>query len=667
MTLQVEPPSYPPQPQDGTNFVRDLSDAARILNEDSETDVVSRGGVVHPTLKKLIAQMWAYVTTAVGSLTASVSGALASANAAAASAVAAAGSAQTSLAASNKWDTVELGRSHVVDGQHYLVSTADPQVALEYRRDSAGASTLIGPVRIADGARFVVNSSSRSLHEFRDAAGRVYARFRPTDAGLLLTGMARSVQQAFADIVSYRYTSGASRYLDEGIDSSGRRYRYFRRDGHFFIPLLGGKSVQQAIADMKAPTAYLTGGRFRAQIVHILGYGQSLSRGVQSVPLRLVSQLYDCLRFIGGVRPDDTTPSHSSLVPMIETQQNGNAEFPGTTYGETPSTAMGHMLKELIASVYGILHTQQQYQPLFSVDGEGSKTIAQLSSPSVYFTRLATSIEQGYARAQELGKSYNVPLMTMMHGESDYTAGTAGSVYGPALETLRQQVDTKAKAVSGQVNAVKLLMYQPACHKARVYAGNPVTYPSIALAQLKASQDYEHIALAMPMYSLTHLGDNVHLPALSEDIAGGYFAAGYLQWEIQGVKPKPLQVIEWSRQGGVLLLRFNPVGKLVRDTTIVAANDNDGQALRDPSNNPIAISSVEIVGNDMVRVWAPAGIAAGSAWQNAFYGSGTTGPLVGPRANIRDTRGDDPRYRYEPTTGIDYPLHNWSVIQELIL
>ncbi len=77
-------------------------------------------------------------------------------------------------------------------------------------------------------------------------------------------------------------------------------------------------------------------------IAHKIGYGQSLAAGVNTQKLLTTAPVYNALRFVGGVRPQDATgtpaQAHASLVPYIET-------YALTNNGGAWETPMGGSIK----------------------------------------------------------------------------------------------------------------------------------------------------------------------------------------------------------------------------------------------------------------------------------------------------------------------------------
>ncbi|WP_298929262.1 sialate O-acetylesterase [uncultured Ramlibacter sp.] len=457
------------------------------------------------------------------------------------------------------------------------------------------------------------------------------------------------------------------------VDQDGRAAIGVRNDGTFeatdiaseTLTTVSASAITVVATDLSADTlngvsvsdyvlsTYVAQG-FATDIAHILTYGQSLSRGEKATPVISTTQPYDSLKFNGGVRPDDTgSGPRTSLVPLTETAVSG-------PIGETPSAGTAHAVKQLILSEDGIAHTDQSYQLLLSADGQGGRTIAELSEGTTYYTRMVTSIQAGFNLAQAAGKTYSCPVMTWTQGEADYAIETASAVYEAAMEQLRSDATASVQAITGIANELSMICYQTASHK---HYG--LAYPNIALAQLQASKDHENIFLATPMYHMEYYAvDHVHLTPASSKKLGFHYGLAYKRVIVDGVRWRPLMPISKIKQGAVATVRFHvPVGKLMFDTTLVVENTNKGFNIFKADGTEITISSVVITGPDTIRIVAAETIPAGAKLQYAFYGSGESGLTDGPRGNLRDQQGDS--IVFDPA-GLNYAAHNWCVMFEEI-
>lgn len=429
------------------------------------------------------------------------------------------------------------------------------------------------------------------------------------------------------------------------IDDDGQVAIGVRDDGTFeassietnelTVELINGVRASEYFGDLSA-------GGFTTEIVHIPTYGQSLSFGSTSSPVITTTQIYDSLMFNGGIFQP---ASRTSFVPLIESGE------------ETPSGGVSDGIKELIFEEEGLTFNDQSYQLLFSADGQGGTTIATLSDPAgAPYLRLKASMQAGSDIAESANQTFSVPAFTWTQGEQDYVSSTTADLYSRLMEALRVQIQTDAQAITGRDDVVKMISYQVASHKV-----SSVVIPRIALGQLLASKEYDNIYLATPTYHLDYT-DTLHLTAASSKKLGFHYAVAYKRAVIDGLNWKPLMPISKTVQRNLALVKFNvPSGRLVLDTTLVTMNTNYGFNLFDDGGDEVTITAVEVIGPETVKIVSPVDIVAGFKLQYAFYGSGTTGRVNGPRGNLRDTQGDT--IIFDPS-GLNYAAHNWCLMFE---
>ncbi|MGU5937300.1 hypothetical protein ACV1E3_26835, partial [Klebsiella pneumoniae] len=137
--------------------------------------------------------------------------------------------------------------------------------------------------------------------------------------------------------------------------------------------------------EIKSPSVFNNGEsktlkfKFLSDIIHILSFGQSLSTGVNGTPVQTIDELYNAVKFNGGVRAqdggEDPAITHASFLPYTETiQDTGN----GTGY-ETPVAGCIKMIYDLtVQENHGFSLSDMAI--LGSAPGQGGKTIGQLSN-----------------------------------------------------------------------------------------------------------------------------------------------------------------------------------------------------------------------------------------------------------------------------------------------
>ena len=373
-------------------------------------------------------------------------------------------------------------------------------------------------------------------------------------------------------------------------------------------------------------------------IAHKIGYGQSLAAGVNTQALITIAALYTALRFIGGVRAQDgsgtSAENHAQLVPYVETYKN-------TANGAAWETPMAGSIRGwyelLIAENYGF--NPDDLIILGSVPAEGSQSIASLTS-GTYLQRVYDDITYGYARAQELGKTYRPVAMYLMVGETDQTLGTTAESFSATFDLLQQRVDTHASAVCGENIRVPIFVYQ---FSSWVNRTPNTSYPTIPMALLELAKTRENVYLTNPMY-IHDYTDNAHLTARSSFIHGLYISVMEKRVLVDGkTDAKPLMPVDHKRQGRAATVWLNPVGRLELDTSVVSDPGNYGFRLLHPDTLDVIPLTDVNVRYDALTISTADDIPAGAILQYAFHG-GTTGQspgrLHGPRGCLRDSQGD---------------------------
>lgn len=422
------------------------------------------------------------------------------------------------------------------------------------------------------------------------------------------------------------------------VDSEGRAAAGIKDDGTLAAfkmeaTFLNGVSVAGIIAGGGGgATAWR--GRFPSEINMVLSYGQSLSTGTDGVPVISTAQRFDNLRFAGGVRSQDSGTPYTSLVPLVEAQ-NSNL-------GETPITGATDMIKELIAGEDALTYLDHSFQLLGSAPGAGGTAIGNLDIGSSSFNRFVADVQAGYDLSQAAGKSFKVGAFFWTQAESDYIGSTPKATYKSLFTALRNDLEAQVQAITGQDEPLVCISYQVQGHSTYGHAGNPY----LAVAQLEVSRENPHHYVACPLYWSTQ---SVHQSAQNYKRLGAYYGLAYKRIVIDGENWKPVQPEQIDRQGTIILARFNvPKGPLVLDTGFRAMQANYGFSVVSSVGSPITISSVTLVGPDTVKI-VTAEAAPGGRLRYGMLSGG----------NLRDSQGDTIIF---DGGGINFPLHNWSVI-----
>ncbi|MCW9408872.1 hypothetical protein [Klebsiella quasipneumoniae] len=402
--------------------------------------------------------------------------------------------------------------------------------------------------------------------------------------------------------------------------------------------------------------------KYLADVIHLLIFGQSLSTGINAMPLQTIVAIINALRFNGGVRAQDGTgtaaENHSSLLPYIETMHDTGD---GVGYETPMGGAITAIFDRLEIDAEG--YSAGDIQILGSAPGQGGKTIAQLrQNPGTYMQRVNDDMSFGMARANELGLTYSPHAVIWMQGESDQSAGTTIDQYIDAYGKMVSAINGFANSVTGGTESLPWFTYQFNSWKNRT---PNTSYPTIPMALLQLARTRDDTRLVQPMYMYDYY-DTAHLLGFDSKICGYRFGLAIEQEMLTGKKFEPLWSKDVILQGGIGNIFYDPVRGLSLDTSLVTDPGNYGMSLLDPDDNPLTLTEVS-VHLDRLRIRASGGIPAGSKLRIGFTG-GTTGTLPsrtnGPRCCLRDNQGDI--IKYDPN-GIAYRMDNYAIVEEIIL
>ena len=561
-----------------------------------------------------------------------------------------------------------LAQSVLTAGRSALAAAASEEAAATSAAEAAASHTIAA----------IATATAQAARDAAAVAGKIFA---DTTAGLAGTtngqyfAVPDSTNENFLDL--YLNSTGSAVWVassvgtanfDAGftpdytagfVDEIGRVALGVRDDGTIDMGDMTAENadvtdltVTRINGELVSATTR-TPGEYDYELGHILTYGQSLSRGSFG-EIWTDTQRHNSVKFVAGVRADDggTTPAviYASLVPLIETTSGGGL-------GETPTGGTCESLLDLIEAEDGLAYDAHSFQLLGSAPGEGGKTIAQLSKGTSYYNRLLENVTYAKTRAAALNQTYGVLAVTWAQGEWDILNATPAATYKALLDQLVADLNTDIKAITGQTKSIPLIVYQTASHLA--YASDA----KIANAQFEVAVSNPLVMLAVPGYIFAHAGDYIHLNGRGYKSMGAFYGRAIKRAVVDGEKWEPVRPISHVTQGKVINLTFNvPRGPLVLDTTLVAINTNYGFELVDSGGSPLTISSVELLGDNRVKIVAAAIVPAGAKVRYGWSGTaGRSGPTQGARGNLRDSQGDVLVF----TSGaLSLPLHNWCPIFE---
>jgi hypothetical protein len=420
-------------------------------------------------------------------------------------------------------------------------------------------------------------------------------------------------------------------------------------------------------------------GVFDYELMYFPSYGQSLSIGTWSILPNAAGPyvfstvpVWDNLMFVGGTLPLANTASaanYASLVPLVEQlygSNNGNWQPPangltaynlGSPGGETPVSGALQTIKHMLSVENNLQTADIDFQFIGSCPGKGGSSISQLSSGTAPYTRLLDEITRAKAFADAQGKIFGVPAVCWTQGENDN--GESVATYTALADALFVQMNTDIKAITGQTKNVQILMYQTF---GNVYGS---TIFNIALAQLALGNKDANVGTIYPNYHCvcsaymlqTDFADATHLSAQASKQLGGYYGKAFKKIIVDNNptwSPLPVQTVQMSGAYILITVGLDKTGLVIDTTNYTTENGaqpNAGFTLVDGSGNPVAITSVTIVGQNRIKVLCSTPPVAGMILR---YGAANTNGGLG--GNIRDNDGSI--YTVD-CGGVPAPLHNW--------
>lgn len=360
---------------------------------------------------------------------------------------------------------------------------------------------------------------------------------------------------------------------------------------------IGGTPRRWASADpVEAPAV--------TDIMHIFTYGQSLSNGVNSIPVSSVGQRYNNLTFAQGPRSTKAgsvgqLPGMDALVPLTENTLTGDG-VSSPQHGETPCSGWANALTRRLA-LDGIDWRAAGPRWLASANGKGSASINNLlpggtSDLGEWFQVLRDAVEQGHLLADAGGNTYSVPCWLYMQGEGDNAdAAMAGGAYKAKLQQLHEAVTAKVGDVTGSAATPWLGIYQ-------TYARTLRERPHATLDQIAYCEQAAGVFHLTALYHLPLASDG-HLTTVGSYWVGEY-AAKKTKQILDGRRPT------WMRLGAATIsgrvVRYKPREVPVAPLQLVVdqhlrATTNFGFLVRDANGScPIETIGISPYGDEVV-------------------------------------------------------------------
>lgn len=437
-------------------------------------------------------------------------------------------------------------------------------------------------------------------------------------------------------------------YLEPTFDGTG--VKFVGGDGFVFGCLQ--KSYENNI-----PTNFLKeAAQLRTQIMHVIGYGQSLGRGVNALPAISTVQPYKNIMIASGVRSREGESGYypEAFSPLVE--QSGSFE------GETP---IAGLCNGVVRRAMADGESQDDWVFLGSALGQGGRAIEQLM-PSTdylgYFNKMVRMVRDSQALATKSGKTYSVWAYSWDQGESNYENASytrSAYLYTQYMLNLFDKLSEAVAGITGQSFRPYVFSYQVGAH--RKYNRSEMT---LALSQWRASRDRPDFVMAVPVYIFKTGSDSLHLTNESSWLLGEYKSrAMYVTMIRRGKKWRPLEPVSVAWGENYIDIKFNvPSGALVLDYALCNQASNYGFDVWEGGQLADIVTSVSVVGDETVRVSIsrPASASAILSYAKGRSTDTGSGPENGARGNLRDSNGD-----FDKVTsplGNVFALHNPCVM-----
>jgi hypothetical protein len=601
--------------------------------------------------------------------------------AAAASASDAAASAGSAAAAGLIYATTTAGLAATTNGQYFYVPSAAPsQTFVTLYRNDSGVATPINEVPSREallaaldplpqtaplGYGFsVLDDDDRTPFAIRNDGTSVFAAIEAREFSSA-TVFGEEVGTTTAAFVNYGTSALALSFLDDGgrivggiKPDGGLRWKDAQIDTGSISSLQTDRINNVPIATVLAGGAGAgppPAPRFRADMMGVFTYGQSLSVGVSAVPIVTTSARFPnhTFRLAAGVRPGDGVGSN--LVGMFEQVQPT-----ASNVGETPTAGALECLMERIGAENFLAPGDFQHSFFGAATGVSATTVDQLSKghSGGAYAAFMNVVNVAKSSANTAGRTFMAGATTWTQGTSDMLGGTTQSAYQTELNGLVNDQDADIRAITGQADPVYMICGQSSDH---TFANG---IPTTAMAQLALSKTNPLFKIACPMYHIP-TADLPHLTAPGSKWYAAYLGLCIKRIVLDGQTDwAPLDCISAVGQGSTILATFHvPVGKLVWDTTQVGVRPNYGFEVVNSSNSLYTLAGLpEIVSPNTIRLTTTIALQPNSKLRYAWMLVGS--PPVFSGGNLRDTQGDSIVFNPD---GINKRMDNWCVIFERTL
>jgi hypothetical protein len=272
----------------------------------------------------------------------------------------------------------------------------------------------------------------------QQAAGRILAEVKHSAGGAILSG---------TDLAGQTVVLLEGQYVAAGAG----RATIIANPASSYAGLPASPSLNQ----------FLRGTHIRTpeRVVMICAWGQSLALGGNSDPddeTFTTTALDPGFSLMFDMGP---WPERGAVTALINLRNPSKTEPSGgigrTAVTETLGPRMFNVVQQRLFAALG------QYQRMiWSVAGAGGAPIYMLKRGTPVYAELLRLVERGAALSKsQLGAQMYLPGIVVVHGEADGFCPPGR--YARDLVRLRQDIDEDVRAITGQVEPVRLLLTQP--------------------------------------------------------------------------------------------------------------------------------------------------------------------------------------------------------------
>lgn len=366
----------------------------------------------------------------------------------------------------------------------------------------------------------------------------------------------------------------------------------------------------------------------RAELVHIMLVGQSLSVGAASVvqaPVTTTARYpYGAVIFNGGSKYDSAHAEKSValsdlqyMVPAVENIGKAGSQ-------ESDCSGLGERLFE-----------KGGVTCLVSATGASGTSLANISKGTASFIATQLVMQRGYEIARSLGMAYQ-PYMLFIHGNADAVNNTSADTYKSLMISLRQDYESYLHSLTDDGDQ-SLKMFVQQFSNATVQAGAAGADVNLVIgnAQYEICRDNEEFILTGTQYARPYV-DKDHLSSngyrTDGEIAGVSIAQYLNGGSVLALRPDDANITQTSTE--VVIPLLGGVGNAVIDTVRVSDPGNYGFRLVGAT-----ITGVTIDAGRTIRI-AKTGTATAVNYAYVGNRANMPGATTGSRGCIRDSATD---------------------------